>query len=210
MLEEKVVAEELVSKMLSCSLVILRLCSTPYLTSLTTGHLGWQGICFGHRDYFLFSQSTARTFDSGDSLAFLTLRRLAAFTRWETRGLWAPVRLCSAQPPPRAQTGSRSCPWIVGGDCSQDPEAPDFFPVWGSSSSSFSFLSMDVSFLGSSSIMAFMELGFHKTQRRWQHRAASAFSPAKNKNLWGSLKGIVSLPRGEKTDKNIQSNFSKA
>ena len=55
-----------------------------------------------------------------------------------------------------------------------------------------------------------MELGFHKTQRRWQHRAASAFSPAENKNLWGSLKGTVSLPRGEKRDKNIQSNFSKA
>lgn len=210
MLEEKVVAEELVSKMLSCSLVILRLCSTPYLTSLTTGHLGWQGICFGHRDYFLFSHVHCQNLWFWWLSCFPDTQEIGCFHQVGDSRPVGSCPPCSAQPPPRAQTGSRSCPWIVGGDCSQDPEAPDFFPVWGSSSSSFSFLSMDVSFLGSSSIMAFMELGFHKTQRRWQHRAASAFSPAKNKNLWGSLKGIVSLPRGEKTDKNIQSNFSKA
>lgn len=54
MLEEELVAEELVSKMLHCSMVILRLCST-YLTCTDHRTSGMTAFVLVHLDYFLFS-----------------------------------------------------------------------------------------------------------------------------------------------------------
>lgn len=165
MLEEKWL-QRLVSKMPSCSRVILR----AVLYSLP--HLHWPQDIWDDRAFVSVTLitscspvSTARTFDSGGSLPFLT-SGLAAFTRWEARGLWAPV--CHTAPSQGTDREQElSLDW--SGDCSQDPGPLPSSESGGALPPSFSFLSMAVAFLGSSSIKAFMELGFHKTQRRWQH-----------------------------------------